>query len=115
MATHKIQFTEAEEFFYRHAGYSHARDEPAWSGRARVAVLYAAAEDAFQRSSAYMEWEIEHPHWQASLYRDSDEYGREYLAGFGSVDFGKPADETDPHSEPYARVIRAELAMEAGL
>jgi hypothetical protein len=126
---HKIVFSEAEEFFYQHAGYSHAMTEPAWSGRARSAVLLAQAEDALRRSDARVVWTIDpdadnepgegyfvsgHPQWQADLIRDNGTDGIEYLASLGSIDLGKPHDAVT-YSEPYIRVIEAELAQQANL
>lgn len=127
--THKIVFTEAEQFFYDHAGWGHKPDEPAWSGRTRCAVLLADAEAALERSDAHVTWELDPdadnepaegyyvsgcPQWQAALVRDNGAGGTEWLASLGGVDFGREYDVT-PEDDPYARVVAAELASEAGL
>jgi hypothetical protein len=124
MPAHKIVFSEAEQFFYDHAGYNRSPDEPAWSGRARSAVLSADAERRFNNSDAYMVWEIDpdadneptesyfvsgFPQWQAVLMR-----GNEVLASLGGIDFGRLYRVT-PEGHPYARVVTAELASEANL
>lgn len=125
---HRIQFTEAEEFFYRHAGYSHAPDEPAYSGRARGAIGLAGAEAAAHRKGWHAEWEIDTDadtvptdsyfvsgaaYWVCVL-RDADD---EIIGATGSVDLGfasgNSGEPADPDGHPCARVIEAELAFEA--
>jgi hypothetical protein len=129
--THKIVLTDDEQFFYDHAGCSRAMDEPAWSGRARVAVLLAEAEATAKRKGWEITWEIDFdadtepsdsyfvsgaPHWQASLWAHEDGVPV-HLAGLGSIDLGFAGGSTTEPASPwhnaYARVVEAELASEA--
>jgi hypothetical protein len=116
--THKITLTEAEQFFYDHAGYSYRADhETKGSGRTRIAVLLADAEEARKRSGAEVQWEEDDDQWTA---RGDDEEGilwcaalvheGHVLASLGAINFGP---DKGPYSDPYARVVEAELAMEA--
>lgn len=113
--THKIVLSDAEQFFYDYAGYSHRQDEPAYSGRARNAILLADAEAALKRSPdarAYWDrdpepWdgdvEWDGPVWACAILRDNGES----LASLGGIACND--------DDPYMRVVEAELASEANL
>lgn len=120
MTTHKIVSTEAEQFFYDHAGYSHRVDEPATSGRARCAISLAEAEAIAESRGWEVGWEEDpepfdcdcgssecgnYQPYCASL-RDSD---GNVLASLCGVTFATDT----PNGDPYARVVAAELASEA--
>lgn len=126
MAMHKIRLTEAEEFFYRNAGYSRAMDEPAYSGKTRGAILLADAEAHAERHDWVYRWEIDADaditptdsyfvsgaeHWECVLFNQDDEI----LASLCSIDLGfdKHGYANHPNDQPYARVVQAELASEA--
>jgi hypothetical protein len=119
-----VQLTEAEQFFYEHAGYSHALDESAESGRARAAILLAFAEHESESRGWYVNWSIDqdadttptanyyvsgNPQWEAVLY-DAE---RRHLASLCGIDFAVDYSGTDPSADPYARVVAVELAQEA--
>jgi hypothetical protein len=114
--THKITLTEAEQFFYDHAGYSYRADhETKGSGRTRIAVLLADAEEARKRAGAEVQWEedpdiwgedAEATYWYAALVGESGET----LASLGGIGF---AEGKGPDTDPYGRVVEAELASEA--
>jgi hypothetical protein len=123
MTTHKITFTEAEEFFYQHAGWSYnPKIETSASGRARCALRYADAERKLQSDdSLEVVWEEDDAEWdgdcpapeyvlQAILYRraqreDSSDQD-EVLASCCSIGLNSL-------DSPYRRVMEAELALEA--
>jgi hypothetical protein len=124
MATHKITFTEAEEFFYQHAPYSWDPErETQASGRARCAMELAAAESRLQAEFPEIEvvWEEDDAEWdgdcpapkyvlQATLYRRAqreDSSDRDdVLASCGGIGL-------NDLDSPYRRVMEAELALEA--
>lgn len=127
--THKITLTEAEQFFYEHAGYSwDPKTETATSGRTRVAVLLAAAEGTLEGSPLSVTWTPDDqpaecacgnpdcvsdgaPAWVVQL-RGPDERcndlpsdSGEVLTASGGYDF--PSGE--PWGEASARVAAAQL------
>lgn len=127
--THLITLTETEQFFYDHAGFSYNPEtETHTSGKARGAVQLAAAEKWGKLHGWTVEWNIDPdadttptdeyfvsgaPHWYALLRNKDDEI----IGSLGSVDLGyADGSETgpkDPANDPYARVVAAELMMEA--
>lgn len=120
--THKITLTDSEQFFYDHAGCSFDPSrETASSGLTRNAILLASAEEHAKREGWDVEWDIDPEadiiptanyfvsgaeQWTATL-RNLD---GEPLANLCGIDLGHNA---VPETDPYARVIAAELATEA--
>lgn len=113
--------SEGERFFYDHAGWSYdPKTETAEEGRWRSARDLRSAEVHAEREGWYVEWEsdpdgdymdadtewADWPHYQATLY---DQDGN-ILTSLCGVMFADRGDET---SDPYARVVAAELAEEA--
>lgn len=119
-STHKVTLTDREQFFYDNAGYSYdPATETASSGRTRNAILLAQAESVLLREKWDVTWDIDPdadtepsdnyfvsgaPHWMCEV-KTSD--GR--TANLCSIDLGHGK---YPESEPYARVVEAELASE---
>lgn len=108
----------AFDFFFEHAGYSwRAATESQFAGRVRGAIDLALAEAIARRDGYSFNWAqdddcpdrsgIDHdgPPWACQMF---DEHGYP-VQSLGGIDFG--ADGWFA-SEPYARVIQAELAME---
>lgn len=99
--------TNATAFFLKHAGWSYG---PQTEGRARCAEQLAAAE-AWASSEGYMiEWRPddssdEPGDWGCALH-DPDGQVVESLWGIGF-------ESGEPWGEPYARVVAAELALQA--
>lgn len=110
------------EFFFERGGFWYdPATETKEDGRIRCAEesaraeLYAAShgwvtrwepDPDGQRADAGTEWE-DWPHWQAVLMSAD---GVDVLAALGGVMF---ADGGDPWSDPYRRVVEAELALDA--
>jgi hypothetical protein len=130
---HTVRLSPAEQFFFDNAGFScDLAHESAISGQTRGAILLAAAEDTAKRKRWTVEWSIDPdaettpgpgyfvsgaPHWMATLWSaDPGEGDADVLASLGSIDFGF---DTGGHAiqpgpgTPYARVIEAEMALEA--
>lgn len=119
-----ITLTDAEQFFYDHAGYGYdPASETPEDGRARGAVVLARAERTARNLGWFVDWEIDpdadttptdsyfvsgNPQWTATLY-DTNGDVRGSLCG---IDFAEVYEVT-PQSDPYARVVAAELAAEA--
>lgn len=110
--------TDAQRFFYEHAGWGYHPDrETPEQGRVRGARRLAEAEAWAKREGLSWRWEEDEdavdsegewadwPCYWAAL-RDAD---GEILASLGGVMFADKGDET---SDPYARVVTAELALE---
>jgi hypothetical protein len=126
-----LTLTEAEQFFWDHAGWAHYPDETPEHGRARCAIGLAEAERRLQRDeSAEVTWE------EDDIQEDDcdcgDDHGTRYgailrktvtrydemtgeprkteqiLGSLWGITFTTGAPETDP----YARVVAAELADE---
>jgi len=111
--------TEAERFFYDHAGFSHHPEtETEEQGRRRGAARLAGVE---RRARAYgwtYLWETDDE--DSSSFRDDvpayplymctlvTEAG-DFAASLGAIDFGP---EGDWQTDPYRRVVEAELALE---
>lgn len=110
-------------FFYRHAGYSYPTGATPTQQRAHrlngARQLYRAESEA--RDAGYSfdwniddrvgsrEWTDEEPAWETwrCICRDSE--GCSVASLFG-IDFGPNG---EPWSDPYRRVVEAELAREA--
>jgi hypothetical protein len=118
-----VKLSEAAAFFYANAGSSYIpaiETEP--EGRLRIALDLARAEHMITVRGASVQWEIDHdadtmptgsyfvsgnPQWEAVLY-DAD---GEVAGSLCGIDFAE-AYEVTPESDPYARVVAAELASE---
>lgn len=105
----------AEEFFYAHAGWCHnPRTETSEAGRVRCAWELAEAERRGREAGLTFEWEDDpegdadgnHPAY-ACVCRNADGVVVGSLCGIGFADGG------DAYSDPYGRVVCAELAMGA--
>ncbi len=108
------------EFFYRHAGYSYKPGEETQDqGRMRCARALAHAEAEASRRGWSVRWDRdgltnrewtdegeEYGTWQAVMV-DGDGKALQSVCG---VDFGADG---EPWSDPYRRVVEAELATEA--
>jgi hypothetical protein len=128
-STHLVTLTDAEQFFYDHAGYSYDPErEKRTSGKTRTAILLANAERKARRRNWLYEWSIDPnaeitpgdgyyvsgaAHWTVIL-RDIDGVTLGTLGsidlGFAHGDCGEPK---QPENDPYHRVVQAELAFEA--
>jgi hypothetical protein len=112
--------TPAESFFYDHAGFSYAPDEPPENGKRRCAIALARAEARAHKRQYVVRWSIDPgidssdfsdelpvwSLWQAACY---DANG-EIQASLHGIDFGRDG---HPDSDAYARVVAAELYQEA--
>jgi hypothetical protein len=117
----------AEDFFYEHAGYSY---DPATQtqeeGRRASARALARAEQYATDHGWWVTWEADPDQWDGDMPYDGPLWvallmaepdgpepyharGPETLATMGSI----AIDSTDPRSEPYGRVVAAELALQA--
>ena len=111
----------ARDFFYAHAGYSYnPGNETRQQGRRRCARALAQAESDGRDASLSFEWNVDphcdssdfskaRPPWQLwyCVCRDANGIVRASLCG---IDFGRDG---EPWSNPYRRVVEAELASEA--
>jgi hypothetical protein len=127
----RVMLSPAERFFFDRAGASYVPGhETLESGTARGAILLAGAVRTGIERGWRVTWEIDPdadikpaknyfvsgaPHWQALLTDGSGDV----LAALGSIDLGFDIPD-DPGSGPrrpldddYARVVAAELALEA--
>lgn len=107
-----------ERFFYEHAGWSYdPKTETSEQGRRRCAKRLAQAEAFAKRHRMRFEWSKdditnrsftdegpEYRLYQVLAYLDGRVCG-----SLGGVDFGQHG---KPASEPYARVVEAELALD---
>lgn len=112
-----------QQFFFRHAGYSYdpATETPE-QGRARCArcAMDLAAAEAFGRAAGLsFDWSVD-PYVDSSDWSDDPEPWAQWqclcydAAGnvcqsLHAVDFGRDG---SPWSDPYRRVVEAELAAE---
>lgn len=115
------QLSEAEAFFYENAGYAYdpATETPE-QGRVRGARALAQAEIWLTEHDLEVQWEddpdgqdfdrgteyADLPHYAATLEDDNGTV----LSSLSGVMF---ADGGEPWGDPYARVVAAELALEA--
>lgn len=110
----------AEHFFWEAAGYSYNPDvQSAQEGRADCARLLANAERQASAAGVSFRWEesdetdgsfrrtrVPYRLWDCRAY---DMHGK--VVGFlGACDFGPPP--ASPWSDPYRRVVEAEVAAE---
>jgi hypothetical protein len=115
---HTVTLTAAEEFYYEHAGWSFDPAlETSGSGRTRNAILLAQAAEWLAESDAEVHWMPDDDQeaargdgeegtlWVAVLYNG----GQHVLASLGGVGFSSGA----PWGAPHAKVVEAELAVEA--
>lgn len=115
---------EAIEFFKEHGALSVRPGESDAEARERNARDYAEAEVAASARGWVVTWEIDqdadttptdnyfvsgNPQWSAIL-RDAE---GEYLESLHGIDFAEDYSASGPESDPYARVVAAELAQEA--
>jgi hypothetical protein len=126
MTNATITLTDAEQFFYDHAGYSHdPATETSEHGHARCAMDLAAAEQRIARGGYRIEWDQDYEFDPYCACEDDDcpaKTGPAYCAALFSADgirvlaslcgitFERGHDYSD---DPYARVVAAELALEA--
>jgi len=107
-------------FFYVHAGWSYGPGETPDEGRQRCARELAIAERKARAAGLSFDWEVdpegtsadwsdERPEWEQYMCTAYDANG-DAVAYLGAVDFGRDG---SPHSDPYRRVVEAELASEA--
>lgn len=113
---------ERVEFFMEHGGLAyHPGRETAEVGRIRTALALADAEAHAEREGWEVQWDVDpDAMWDDDVERETTDYYQyqatlttsdlAVLGSLGSVDFG-PNDH--PETEPYARVVAAELASEA--
>jgi hypothetical protein len=109
------------QFFHAHAGYSwQPEKETQAQGRRRCARALAAAELAGREAGLSFMWSID-PHTDSSDWSDERPAWRVWQcvcidqanrvrASLHGIDFGRDG---EPHGDPYARVVEAELAHEA--
>ena len=112
--------TPAAAFFYKHAGYSYTPGrETKEQGRRRCARALAAAELAARDAGASFDWDHD-PDCTSADFSDADPPWRLWeciardangniFASLGGIDFGRDG---TPWSDPYRRVVEAELALE---
>lgn len=107
------------QFFLAHAGFSYGPEETPAQGRRRCARALASAEKQARDSGMSFEWSLDGhdstewtderdpatPTWQC-LARDES---GEIVGSLGGVDFG----DGSPWSDPYRRVVEAEIALES--
>jgi len=123
------KLTKAEQFFFANAGYSRGADESIAAARARNARMLAYHEQRAKDACCSFEWSIDpdvtsadwcEPRRDGGKYRDPwatwqcvarDGAGRVF-ASLGGIDFGRLG---EPWSNPYRRVVEAELASELDL
>ena len=116
----KTSPTNAEEFFYEFAGVSyHPATETPEQGRKNGAVALATAEASASRLGYSFHWDLdeldstewsdESPAWSQWQCLARNLSG-EVIGSLGCVDFGRNG---DPWSDPYRRVVEAELAIES--
>lgn len=108
--------TEAEQFFYDHAGWSYSPEtETPEVGRERGAIELARAEERMKNGPYYvttepddMPWGGDFPYdgpmWIVSLWSVEGVAIGEVIGSIGGV--------ACESGDPYMRVVRAELALE---
>jgi len=112
----RAELTDAEQFFYDHAGYSHGPDETPGQGRERCARELAQAEQWAQLVGAEFQWEDDWSIISHVAEFDADDHEPDtcescslVVTGVWRASLGCIDDATDD----YRRVIEAELASEA--
>jgi hypothetical protein len=113
---------EAEQFFYEHAGWSHdPKTETSKDGRKRNALNLAAAEAWAYKEGLSFDWNVDDI--DSSFFSDEQPFRRlwacalvypnnEMLGCIGGVDLAACGPDAY-YSDPYQRVIEAELALAA--
>lgn len=114
---------DAYEFFYEHAGWSYdPKSETKKQGRQRCAAGLARAEAWARSSGTFYNWERDYEtngetEWQCSMFKHLSTPGTdpELVGHLGGIDLGteSPVDYRPGHRCTYARVVEAELALEA--
>ncbi len=110
----------AREFFLEHAGWSQKPGESQLQGRRRGARQLATAEAKARNAGLSFEWFIDQ-HCNSSDFNDTKPYydlwvcscrdaSGACLTSLCGIDFGRNG---QPWSDPYRRVVEAELASEA--
>lgn len=117
----------AYHFFMAHAGYSYdPKTETPMQGRMRCAKELAYHEQRACEAGASFLWEPDPEITSANWINDNEDGGRnnapwstwlcvardangEIFASLGGIDFGRDG---SPWSDPYRRVVEAELACE---
>lgn len=110
----------ARAFFREHSGYSYGPAETPAQGRARCAARMASAERWARDRGYTWEWSVDpistsadwcddDPPWQQWQCYLRDPKGQ-IVASLHGIDFGRDG---EPWSDPYRRVVEAELAQEA--
>lgn len=103
--------TVDQRFFFEHACFSYdPKTETPDQGRTRCAVDYASAETWARAAGLSFEWghdPISPREWRCLCHSHTGDIA----ASRYGVDFGKK----DPWSDPYRRVIEAELAQQVYL
>jgi hypothetical protein len=114
--------SEGEQFFYDHAGFSYDPEtQTAEEGRWECARKLRGAEVRAASLGWEVRWEEDpEPIWDDDVERETTDYPQWWavlfdsegnvLGSLGSVDLGP---DKDPWSDPYGRVVAAELAWEA--
>jgi hypothetical protein len=108
----------AYAFFRKHGGYSVAIGETVSQGKRRTALALRDAEAAAEAAGATFYWEVddldssewsdEKPPYQQWVCIARTAEG-EVFASLCGIDFGRDG---DPWSNPYRRIVEAELATE---
>jgi hypothetical protein len=111
--------TSAEQFFYDHAGWSYGPNETSEEGRVRSAREYAAAEQWAKDHDVYFVWELDPMPWDGDVKWTGNVWTCAACADYGMTQevrvlasLGGIAMEHNL-TDPYRRVVEAELAAEA--
>lgn len=106
------------KFFFDHAPYSYGPGQAPGEARTQNAQGLAACEAWAEKHGVYFVWEIDSEIDSSEFSDDPDVYAMwqltasingEWMSGLGGVDFGKDG---VPDSDPYKRVLEAEMARE---
>ena len=115
--------TKQQQFFYDHAGWNHApHTETPEQGRTRCAVELAAAEAWASESGIAFEWGPDDTtnreftddgpeyHLWACVAMERTDTGMHCVGSLSGIDLGP---DSHPCRDNYARVVEAELALNA--
>lgn len=115
----ETKLTDQEQFFYDNAGYSYDPKTQTWEeGRIECAKHLAAVENHVKQSRIRFEWRVdqlcdssefsdEKPYY--SLYECTALKNGKGIGSLGGIDFGRG---NTYRSQPYKRVVEAEIACE---